>query len=332
MLDHFRNTHPYAIVLIVITAVILWIPVFINPDIFLVSGSFESFPLSGVFSFLLKLSNTFLVITGFIFYLILAFFLVFINSKHQVTERRDYLPALFFILSSAWIIGIQQVSPPLIGALFVFFSFDRFFASYNRTKVISSLFDAGLLIGIGSLFYIPYATLFIIIWLGIFLFRFEDWRAWLVSLFGFLTPWVFAYGLYFYFTSSVVELNGMISSSFLYRELVLFPLPSRIVVLFVVLVLTLFTSYYLVIKMKSIDIRSKRFFYLLNWALITLFIVYLFQPALEKQIIIGLAFPLSFLFTDYFSQARKNWYVELVFSGYLIGMIISMYIPLFITD
>jgi len=329
MLYHFRNTHPYAIVLIVITAVILWIPVFVNPNIFLVPGNFESFPLSGVFNFLFKFSNLILIIAGFILYLILAFFLAFINSKHQVTEKRDYLPALFFILSSAWIIGIQQISPSLIGALFVFFSFHRFFASYNRTKVISSLFDAGLLIGIASLFYIPYATLFIIIWLGIFLFRFEDWRAWLVSLIGFLTPWVFAYGLYFYFTGSVMELNEMISSSFSYSELVLFPSPNRFVVLLAALLLTLFTSYYIVIKMKSMNIRSKRFFYLLNWALITLFIVYLLQPAVEKQIIIGIAFPLSFLFTDYFSQVRKKWYVELVFSGYLIGMIISMYIPLF---
>lgn len=329
MLYHFRNAHPYAIVLIVITAVILWIPVFINPDIFLVSGNFELFPLSGIFSFLFKFKNISLVIIGFILYLILAFFLAFINSKHQVTERRDYLPVLFFILSSAWIIGIQQVSPSLIGAFFIFFSFDRFFASYNRTKVISSLFDAGLLIGIGSLFYIPYATLFIIIWLGIFLFRFEDWRAWLVSLFGFLTPWVFAFGLYFYFTGSVIELYGMISKSFSYNELVLFPSPNRFFVLLVALLLTLFTSYYLVIKMKSMNIRSKRFFYLLNWALITLFIVYLFQTAVEKQIIIGIAFPLSFLFTDYFSQAKKKWYVELVFTVYLISMIISMYIPLF---
>lgn len=331
MLNHYRNTHPYAIVLIVITAIILWIPVFIKPEVFIGSNNDVAFPLSGVFGFLFTLPNIVLVILGFILFLILAFYLAWINSKHQLTEKRNYLPALFFILSTAWILGMQELSPSLFGTLFVLFSFDRFFSSYNRTKVISSLFDAGIFMGIGSLFYIPYSVLFIIIWLGIFLFRFEDWRAWLVSLFGFLTPWVITYGLYFFFTGGITELNQMIQSAFTFTEFLFFPTPKRLVVLLGALLLALYTSYYLLVNMKSMNIRSKRFFYLLNWALITMFIVFLTLPATEKYMIIGVAFPLSFLFTNYFSQVKDKWYNEAIFSAYLAGMIISMYIPFFNT-
>ena len=329
MLKHYRNTHPYAIVLIIVTAIILWIPVFINPNVFQVSYNAFTFPLFTIFRFIFKLPDLPLVIIGFVVSILLAFFMAMINTKHQVIEKRNYLPALFFILSTAWIISVQQISPSLLGVIFVAFAFDRFFSSYNRTKVISSLFDAGILIGIGSLFYIPYSTLFIIIWLGIFLFRFEDWRAWLVSLFGFLTPWVITFGLYFYFTGNITELNQMILNAFSYSELTILPSPKRLVVLLGVLLLALYTGYFLLVNMKSMDIKSKRFFYLLNWSIIILFIVYLILPATEKFVIIGIAFPLSFLFANYFSLVKDKWYFEVIFSVYLAGMIISMYIPLF---
>ena len=85
MLNHYRNTHPYAIVLIVITAIILWIPVFIKREVFVGSNNDVAFPLSGVFGFLFTLPNIVLVILGFILFLILAFYLAWINSKTKLS-------------------------------------------------------------------------------------------------------------------------------------------------------------------------------------------------------------------------------------------------------
>ena len=330
MLSFYKSINPYVIVLIVLTGLVLWIPVFIKPAFFTYEGSFSVSPFDNAFKGLYALPVQVKMIFGLIVWLFLAFLLSAINSQNNLIEKRSYLPALFFILSSGWTLGIQQISPALLGMFFMALGFMRFFYVFRESKNISALFDSGFLFTLSSLFYLPFIILIFVVWIGLLIFRFTGWRDWFLSFAGFITPWWLFYGFHFFKTGSVIDLNEMIISVFHFGSFS-FVLESWGMVSFIfIAIFSLYTTFYLISQLNMKMVRSKRYFFVLVWLFLTLAATYLFlQPQDRSFLVIGLAFPVSYIFANYFSFARETWITKAIFSIYLAGMVLSMYIPFF---
>ena len=330
MLSFFKSMHPYAIVLIVLTGLVLWIPVFIKPAFFIYEASLTISPFDDAFKGLYALPVQAKMIFGLIVWLLLAFLLPVINTQNNLIEKRSYLPALFFILSSGWISGIQQISPALLGLFFIALGFMRFFYVFRENKNISALFDSGFLFTLGSLFYLPFIVLIFVVWIGLLIFRYTGWRDWFISLSGFLTPWWILYGIQFFITGSVNDLNEMILAVFHFGSFSFVLEPGRMVSFVFIAIFALYTTFSLFSQFNMKMVRSKRYFFILGWLFIILAVTYLFlQPQDRSFLVIGLAFPASYIFANYFSFARETWITKTIFSIYLAGMVLSMYIPFF---
>ena len=328
MLDIYRNSRPYVIFLIILTLFIAWVPVYFKPSLFLMSGEFLLSPIFYLITGFYSLSELILVITGFCVWLLIAFAISFINSRHQFIEKRNYLPALFFVLSSAWLPGIQQLNPALLAMVFVIIAIDKIFLSYSKGKVMFSLFDAGLLISIGSLFYLPFASFLVIIWAGIILFRSLNWKNWLNSLFGFITPWAITYGLFFFLKGEIIELNQIVIYTFASKNFTqVFSISQNILFAFIA-IFFLISSFYLLQKFQYKNIRSKKYFLLLFWIFIIMIVLFFIIPGNNGLVAIGIAFPLSYLFSHYFSLVKNQMFTNVLFLIYVIGMVVTFYLPL----
>jgi hypothetical protein len=329
MLSTFKSIHPYVIILIILTALIAWIPVFVRPDVYCYVGSFSGSPFDNFLEGLYSVPEFLKIVLGFLAWILLSFLLSIINSGNQVIEKRSYLPTLFFILSSAWVTGIQQINPALLGMFFVALGFMQFFSAFHKKKNLSALFNSGFLFALGSLFYLPFIILPVIIWTGLLIFRYTHWRYWLVSLAGYLTPWWLLYGIHFFRTGSVHDLNEMILSVFSYGGFEFSLEPGRLISLIFISVFALYSTFSLIIHLNQKMVRSKRYFYLLVWLFLVFVATYLFlQPEARLFLVTGIAFPVSFILANYFSFVKETWIAKSLFSVYLIGMILSMYIPL----
>jgi hypothetical protein len=89
----------------------------------------------------------------------------------------------------------------LVGMPLVLAAMRRTWAIALAKRVLGPLFDAGLLIGLASLFYLPYAFLLVVIWASISVIRPFHWREYVLPLLGTALP--------IYLAWAVLQLQGV---------------------------------------------------------------------------------------------------------------------------
>src|SRR5690606_10056543 len=75
---------------------------------------------------------------------------------------------------------------------------DKLLLIYRRPEIKSVMFDLGLLVATGTLFYFPFITLFLLLWINLILLRPFNWREWTAGIVGFLTIYFILFIMYFW--------------------------------------------------------------------------------------------------------------------------------------
>ena len=329
MLALYRKNQPFVIILIIFTAFALWVPYFTGPEAFLSELAFRKQPLD-IMSLVYSLNQYLLFAISLILCLFLAFLISFINLSQQLIEKRNYLPALFFLLSLSWIPDLKVYINSLIALIFISLAFNRMLSFYSKKNNLFAFFDSGILIGLASLFYFPFSIFLFVLWIAIILFQMLAWRNFLTSVIGFLVPWLFYYGIYYFIFGSVRELNQLIYNLLLSSQAFKdFNILHYVFTGISVLILFL-SSIHFVRNMSHITVHKKRIYYLFLWTFIILLIQYFVLPVHESMILPGMAIPLSFLFARYFSLIKSDWKGNLIFNLYFFSIVIAQYLFVFI--
>jgi hypothetical protein len=141
------------------------------------------------------------------FYEVIAIFLIFIQTLyfvHIVNRRnlfndKNYIPALFYLLIMMVSFDLQKLSPALLSNTFVLIALNVILKQIEkRDGVGDDVFEAGLLLGIATLFHLP--SLIFIFWavLVLFLYTGINIRQIFMVILAFILPIFFTF-LYFYF-------------------------------------------------------------------------------------------------------------------------------------
>ncbi len=329
MLTLYRNNQPFVIILIIFTVFVLWIPFFIDPEYYLGGYNFQEQPLD-LLSIISSWNQYFWLFLSLFLCLFLAFRVSFINLNQQLIEKRNYLPALFFLLSLSWIPDLKININSLIALIFISFALNSILSFYNKKNGLSVYFISGILIALASLLYFHFSVFLIVLWIAIFLFQRSSWRNFLTAVIGFLIPWGFYYGIYYFINGSVSKLNQLIYNIFVSNK----SFEEINILLWVLIGLTILTillsSIHFVRKRGQAKVREKRFFYLFLWTFIIVMIQYFVLPVHESLILLGMVIPLSFLFSRYFSLIKSDWKGNLIFNVYFFSIMIAQYLFVFI--
>jgi hypothetical protein len=160
----FRETGPDVIILIGITLLLTWTGAFLHPHLPADLGfDIKPMPLFGLLLSVTSFSPLFSVIVACLLVLIIALLLVNFNTSAFFISERNFLPALIYILLSCYFPKYQILNPVLPAAIFLILAIRKVIESYKVQGTAFSLFDAGMLISIGSLFYAS------LIWFGLLL-------------------------------------------------------------------------------------------------------------------------------------------------------------------
>ena len=323
LLRIFKSIQPSIIFLIIFITVGIWLNTFLNPENSNFYFNEHPMPLYGVLTNLVSPVSILGTLITMIIWVIHGLLLVRLNTKFFFINERTYLPATIFILFGCFIADLQSLNPVIISSIFLLIAIERLIDSYRKTNISFSSFDAGLLIGTGTLFYLNLGFFLLLVWIGLLILRPVNWREWVVPILGFCTPVLLAAAIYYL-------LNGDLSLFIRIIQDNLVPFKYDITqfhyyFLSYLALIVAFASFKILRDIITKKIRSRKIFQIFWWVFFISAIVFFFVPWASFEMIIFGFVPLSFLLTNYFLNIRVKWFGELSFFLFVGGLIFILF-------
>ena len=220
--------------------------------------------------------------------------------------HKNLYAGLFFALLIYSLPGLLKISPVLISFFFMILALNRLFAVQESKVAYSQLFDASFLVGIATIVYPPAIGFYLLVFISMFLYGMVSWRYWILSLLGFLGPFLFLAFILFWFDRPIAFPNLFLSD-------IVFPLrgeknsliKSTTIPLISALALLLIVSAQKVLRTFSkLNIDSRKGFSILFYmALITIVSSILSSSA---GLFLFMAIPLAAGMAYYFQSLKRN--------------------------
>lgn len=322
IINLYKGIKPFALFLILITGMVFWLKAVVLPEA--VSFPFDSHPMpfyrwTGEFFQRIPVLS---VITGFLLSLVLGFLLVRLNTTYFFINQRTYLPALFFILGSSIFVPLQRITPVLVAGLFLMIAIYRIFGTYKNSKTSFQFFDAGIWIGLGSLFYANLIFYLPVLWIGLAILRPFVWREWLVTILGFITPVALTVAIHYLVRGEIMNLLVVFRDNLFTRyHFEDFDLPHILFFAFLGLLILVF-SIHMIGANAAKKISSRKYLKVMLWIFFITLMVYFLAPSASVELIFILFIPLSYLFTHFFVSFRSSWLIDTLFVLFLASIVV----------
>lgn len=244
---------------------------------------------------------------------IFTIFLLFVQGiminviviEHRLSREINLFPGLFYILLASSIPDFLQLSPFLLANTFYILSLSALFSVYKKSEVASHILNAGIWIGIASLFYFSYISLIFLAFIGLTILRAFKIKERLMFLSGVFVPF-FLFGIYFFWTDRL----GLYLQQFYFRlnwgELLTTfeDFDYLKLVFFLLLILVAFLSYGQYTFKQNI--QAQKNINILNAALAAFLLSLAFSEYSGVLNLLFLTVPLGILISFNFSYLKKS--------------------------
>jgi hypothetical protein len=329
LVGSFKTYTPAAIVKIPLFGLFLWAfsPLYrhLAPE-----GEHGGMPLFETISGVL---NHYFVISAFIGVLISilsAFLLNYIINQHNLLPKKTYLPALFYLVYTSFCGELLRVHPASMANLLIIAACHELFDTYRKDSALSEVFNAGMLIGLASLLYLPSLLLLFFIWAALLLFRPFIWQEYLLSVLGLLLPWVY-FLVYFFWNNRL----GILWHTTLHNHLIVkqfvFQKGAAFIWLYFVFGTVLFFSLFrLMNNPVNPPLKSQKTLSLLFWCFLISVLSLFLTPLINLTALELIAVPMAVFTANLFLQIKKSWIAELFF-GFLLLAILAIHMSVFMS-
>lgn len=314
ILKSFKRTGPGTIFLIIMVFLIMW------SGTFMVANSrmtlyfdIDPMPFYGIISSLTGTHPMPGIILAMLLTALMAFLMVSLNTSLFFINERTFLPALFYVLLTGLFPQYQILNPSIFAAVFLMIAIKRVMEAYRVQGIAYSFYDAGLLIGLGSLFYANIIWFGVVTIIGILLLRTINAREILLSILGIATPYLLGAGLYYALGKSPDDLMSLFRYNLFGKDTVFALIPPGVAALIFTSLLVLMSLLQLFAMLGSKKIQSRKIFSILIWTLVISVIVFLAIPSVSVEMIYIGAIPVSYLLTHYFIFMKRKVIPEVFF-------------------
>ncbi|HMG08602.1 MAG TPA: DUF6427 family protein [Mucilaginibacter sp.] len=249
-----------------------------------------------------------------------ALLLNYLINFYNLLGKPTFLPALMYVTLSGLFTPFLMLSAPLICNFLIIWMLFKLFSLYKGDDAKSTVYDMGMIVALGSLIYLPFIYLFLVIWIALVLFKPFNWREWIAGILGYVT--IFFFLAVFYYLND--RLKGFYNiwlplgkkfpdhiSINSYNYLLLIPVIMILVLCFFKLQKNFFKSY----------VQTRKSFQLLFFIfLIAAFSFYVNAAFHLNHFLLCIA-PAAVFFAYYFLYATKKWFYESLFLLLLISII-----------
>lgn len=236
--------------------------------------------------------------------------------EHVILKNSGYILAFSFLLTSSF---FSFSSTWVVNCLFLFL-LQTLMNVYNKKTVYRNAYDAGFLLGLSCLIYVPSFVFIVTIYLALFIYSSVSWRSLLLPLIGVMTPVLFLFSYGYYFDLGNYLLGHYASEMEIYFITVDWTISSIIFSLFVALLTVLAIAE--IVKWYGVkNLKARKTFSLL-FSYCVCFIVSIFFTHRPWEHFLLLSLPLSLFFANYFFHSRKRWWYE---STFVVLCLLSLY-------
>ena len=330
MLRIFKGTGPGIILLIILILILLWISAFINPQVPLPSVYEQRpMPFYGILKHILGNSPLPGVIFSFAILSLMLFLVIHFNTVLFFINERTFLPAVIYLLFSALFPEYQVLNPVLPSVVFLMLALLRIMDSYRKQGIAYNFFDAGILIGLGSLFYANMVWFGLLSIIGIAIIRTGSIKEIGISILGLIAPYIILAGLYYILGKDLTFLLSDVKANLFGDNAgYVFSRLALITLIFTALSLSV-SIVYLATGMNSKKIKARKTFSLLLWGFFLTLILYLVLPSASVEMIWIIGVPASYFLAHYFIFSRKKLIPEIIFSGFFLLILLIQVLYIF---
>ena len=318
-----------SIFIILIIALLIWVPELVSFEYSYITEAHTYMPLYQYVAGVLGENKLISIGIALLFVIIQSFLLIRINVKYILIQQRTFLPALLYIILSGYFPGLHNLNEGLIASFFMIFTIEFLMKSYKTNPNSYNFFMAGLMLGIGSLFYAPLLYFIVFVWITTTFLRSFYWREYVFPVLGIITPYVF------YFAWLIQKELNIPDFLTLIREQLFAGYPS----LDINLIYKIFTAYLLIfILIGSVFMfrvfqfkknYQRKFFLIMFWLFVLTILIGLIFSGFNTSLNYIVSIPVSYLLTNYLINCRKNLANKSLFYILILGSIFLTYAKLF---
>ncbi len=307
----YKYNHPIIIIIIFVSAGLLWLPAFLSiPSSDSITYSFEM-PLYYWLIQFFQGKYIAIKLVSFLLIIIQAIQINRINTKFFILESRSYLPSFIFIFGCS-LIPMQNLNSLLFANIFLLFAIESIFSTYRNDNAWLKYFDAGLLISISSLFYCKASYFIIFIWISLLILRPFRGKEWLVSILGFLLPYVLLSSYFYLFEDNFIyRTNLFFSQLFSVNYMGELSLLYYIYLGFLA-ILIIFSSYRIIVHLQKRKVSVRKYYQLFFWLFLISFAIFILNGLINVEIFLMIMISLSFLISNYILSLKSNFWTELI--------------------
>lgn len=320
LLKYFNSNRISVFIVIPVLVIICWLPDLLKPEN--VAPANEAF--AGILGkYIIRLNENYIVFSRFIAMIIVmanGFMLLQLNTLHFFIPYRTQFPVLFYMMLCSAFPMLISLTPALIASsLFILLLF-RIFATYKHDHFSYNYLDAGLIISLASLFYIPAFFLYPLLLIIMVIIRPYIWREWMFSVIGLLLPYLFITAINYLLDADIKiftdrNMHGFFSIGRVKDFSIVLQLFTGYVGF-----LILIGSIHMARSIGNIKIQSRKFFISFFWVFLLSILTFFIISATCIEMIYFICIPVSFLMAYFFTFCRKNWVNNLLLFLFFAGI------------
>lgn len=300
----FKSNSPISIIILPVFTAVCWFFAFLNPAEVNVD---HGMPL---YRILLSWTQAFPIVAavlGFVVVVLTAFLYNYIINEHEFLPKRTYLPGLFYCILMSSSPSLLQFHPVIFANFFIALMLNSLINTYRMNTAFNGVFEAGLFLGLASLFYFPVVFLFPLLFIALVIVRPFIWREWFIIIMGLVFPYIYIIVFYFWNDSLEFFWNDRIVYNILNgnRDWHFFTRANPILWMllgFLLLALVRVSNGFAIQKLKA-----KKGYSLLFWLLPMSFLTILVAPSISMVSLSLLAVPSAVILANYFFTLKRTW-------------------------
>jgi hypothetical protein len=262
-----------------------------------------------------------LAIYGLLLLLVVRF-----NMIHFMLEDRTYMPATFFLLIVASWSPAMLLSPVLLSAPFLLLAILVLIRGEEHQADPLALFNATLLLAVGSLFYLKILWFIPFFWITASIIRPLRWRGFVNPLVVLVIMGMFLVTYYWVFRNDLALLSGLLKDNLAMNDIALPAVTTPELIMFGYLfLLVMIASIHLLgrYQFRKIIIR-KLYMILFLLSIYGLLFCFLISGC-RGEVMVVLALPLTYLFSNFFYR-KKNPRIHEVLIWIWLGLVVYVQI------
>lgn len=259
------------------------------------------------------------------FLLIIGYLLIRIGVRYLLLSFRSFMPAAFFLFFTVAHPITQQISPPLVGSLFYLACFAILFDVSDKRPDTFSVFTAGMVLALGSMFYLKLVWFLPLVWISLATLRTPTWRELFYPVIAFILTGIFLFTWYWTVLDNAPGFVELIGKNLAFSgSLDRYHFSVYIYYGFFFFIVIL-ASIYIGNRFQTRKTVVQNIFQVLFYMFIAGILFFVFIDQFDPASLVFVAFPIAFIAANYFHRKRNPWTHEVIL-WILIGLIVFMQI------